>query len=81
MVMKNSKNKGEKEGKQKIIQSKETKLDQKGLGSQKKSLLQTFWIAFYFKDTEILIYHARFCSKNLLDSIFVGFSELITTVM
>ena len=63
MVMKNSKNKGEKEGKQKIIQSKETKLDQKGLGSQKKSLLQTFWIAFHCKDAEILIYHARFCSK------------------
>ena len=37
-----------------------------------KPSLETFSIAFYFKYAEISIYHAWFCSKGLLDSIFVG---------
>ena len=49
--------KGEKEGKQGIIQLKETKLDKKRLGSQKKASLKTVLIAFHYK-------YARFYSKD-----------------
>ena len=59
-------------GNKKSYSQKRPKFDHKGLGSQKKTLLQTFWITFHCKDAVILIYHARFCSKDLSDSIFVG---------
>ena len=37
-----------------------------------KASLATFLIAFYCKYTEISIYHARFCLRDLSNSIFVG---------
>ena len=36
--------------------------------------LATFLIAFHCKYAEIVIYHARFCSKDLSNTIFVGFT-------
>ena len=67
--MNNGKNEEEKKEKQGIIQSRDTKLI---LSEQKKPSLATTSIAFYCNYTEMSIYHARFCPRDLSDSDFVG---------
>ena len=70
MIMKNGKNRGEIEEKQGIIQSKETKSDQK----PEKASSGTFSIAFHCKHAEIVIYNAKLFS--IRDSFFFSDSEL-----
>ena len=69
--MKNSNNRGKKERKSRNQKVKRDKIRSKTNGQPEIATLETFLNAFYCKYAEISIYHARFCSKDLSDLIFV----------